>query len=147
MTIQRRDRPPALEVSGLVESGAVWTVGDLGTLPGRVADLGDVADGFVGEAAPLRAVIDAAGPLPEATHGTVVSDDGLYRASIPLEDLLDRGWVAFRLHGDLLPRERGGPLRVVVPEGRTLCWNVKGVVAIEITAGAAPDSVPANPTH
>ncbi len=147
VTIRRRTGAASLEVSGLVGAPRRWSAADLAELPGGVDDLGTLAEGFAGEAVPVGPVIDASRPAGEATHATVVSDDGHYRASIPLPELRSKGWVAIGLDGGPLPRSRGGPLRVVVPQGRTLCWNVKGVVAIELTDGAQPDSVPANPPH
>ncbi len=134
-------------MTGLARSPGAWSRDDIAGLPGRVPDLGALAEGFAGEAAPLRSILEAAAPEAAATHATVISDDGHYRASIPLDELRDRGWVAFALDGAALPRARGGPLRVVVPQGRTLCWNVKSVVEIELTAGPQPDSVPENPPH
>src|SRR5438034_447046 len=68
---------------------------------GRVADL-------------LR----AAKPVPGADHATFHSGDGLYRASIPLEEL------------GRAELEDG---RLTVPGGQTKCWNVKDVVRIEVT--------------
>ncbi len=146
MSIRRRTDEPELRVTGDVAHPRAWTRAELAALPGRIPDLGSEADGFAGEAVPLTLVLDAAEPGSEATHASVESDDGHYRASIPLPELM-LGWLAFSLDGEPLPRERGGPLRVVVPQGRTLCWNVKGVTTIRITAGAEPDSVPANPPH
>ena len=74
---------------------------------------------------------------PGVTHGTVVSRDGGYRASVPLSDLLDGGVLSIE----------DGALRMVVEGGSTLCWNVKDVGSIELTAGPQPDSVPENPPH
>jgi hypothetical protein len=71
-----------------------------------------------------------------ADHATVVSRDG-YRASIPLPMLRSGGIVTI---------ENGG-YRLRVEEGRTLCWNVKDVVSIELTVGRAEDDVPQRPTH
>jgi hypothetical protein len=77
-------------------------------------------------------LLDRAAPGAAGDHATVVSGDDGYRASIPLMELrrgqLDDG-------------------RLTIPDGRTLCWNVKNVVRIEVTAGPQPDSVPANPPH
>ena len=147
MTLRSRTGPASIAITGLVDSPLVLTVDDLITVPGSIADLGAKVEGFSGEAAPLNVLLDRAQPTNQATHGTVLSDDGHYKASIPLGDLTDKGWLAFRLDGTDLPRDMGGPLRVVVPQGRTLCWNVKGVVEIRLTAGPEPDSVPANPKH
>ncbi len=147
MTIRRRDDAVQLAVAGLASSPRAWERSEIAELPGRIDDLGEHAPGFAGEAVPLAPIIAAADPDAAATHATVVSDDGHYRASIPLAELRDKGWLAYGLDGGPLPRDRGGPLRVVVPQGRTLCWNVKGAVEIELTDGPRPDSVPANPPH
>lgn len=77
-------------------------------------------------------LIDAAAPHEEADHGTVVSAIDGYRASIPLPELR-RGVLADG--------------RLTIPDGRTLCWNVKDVVRIEVTTGKEPDDVPENPPH
>lgn len=80
---------------------------------------------------PVADLLAAAAPRPEADHATVHSGDG-YRASIPVHEL------------------RRGTLtegRLTVPDGRTLCWNVKDVVRIELTSGKHADSVPENPPH
>ena len=92
----------------------------------------------VGENPPARvaAVLDRVRPLPEATHGTVVAADG-YRASIPLKTLRAGGVFSVDDYG----------LRLHVEDGRTLCWNVKDVIALEVTVGIAPDDIPENPPH
>jgi hypothetical protein len=76
--------------------------------------------------------LEAVRPLSEADHATVHSRLDGYKASIPLEDLR-RGLITDG--------------RLVVKSGRTLCWNVKDVARIEVTAGPRPDSVPDRPTH
>ena len=100
-----------------------------------------------GAAVPVASLLERADPLPEATHGTVVGGDSNYTASIPLEDLLVGGWLAYRLGNDPLPAQQGGPLRLIVLQGSTLCWNVKDVTEIRLTAGKEPDSIPENPSH
>ena len=86
----------------------------------------DDRTGIVGD------LLAQARPRPEADHATVVSALDGYRASIPL-DQLATGVLADG--------------RLTVPDGRTLCWNVKDVVRIEVTAGKQPDDVPENPPH
>jgi DMSO/TMAO reductase YedYZ molybdopterin-dependent catalytic subunit len=135
-----------LRVDGLVASPRGGTRADLAGLPG-VARISDVAPGSAGRAAPLEALLAAADPDRGADHGTVESDDGLYRASIPLRDLRESGWVIFETDGAALPRDSGGPFRVVIRAGRTLCWNVKSAMLIRLTEGSEPDSVSENPPH
>jgi hypothetical protein len=77
-------------------------------------------------------LLTRAGPLPGADHATVHAADDGYTASIPLADL-ERATLTDG--------------RLVVEGGRTLCWNVKDVVRIEVTVGHRPDSVPENPSH
>ena len=51
---------------------------------------------------------------------SVESEDGEYRASIPLEELSSKGVVVYGLADDHLPRERGGPRSGYwCPRGRT----------------------------
>ena len=107
-------------VTGLVERpGCV----DLGALPASPNVM--VAD-----------VLDQVGLATGATHATVVSADGGYTASIPLEELLAGGHLAV-----------GEDIRLTITGGRTLCWNVKDVATIRVTDGPEPDSVPENPPH
>ena len=93
----------------------------------------------------VAAVVGAATPSPAATHATVISRDGGYRASIPLADLNASGVIEYRADGVPLPS--GGSYRLKVPAGRTLCWNVKDVAEIEVTIGSRPDDVAARPKH
>lgn len=136
-----------LRVTGLVGRARQLSWAQVDELPGAVPDLETVIEGFSGRAVPVREVLEAAEPMDGAGYVTVESDDGLYRASIPRSELEGKGWLAFRLGEGPLPRERGGPFRLVVPEGRTLCWNVKGVAELRLTADPEPDSVPADPPH
>jgi DMSO/TMAO reductase YedYZ molybdopterin-dependent catalytic subunit len=82
--------------------------------------------------AALTELLTRARPRPSGDHATVHSGDDGYTASIPLHDLA---------RGSLTDG------RLFVEGGRTLCWNVKDVVRIEVTAGPRPDSVPENPPH
>lgn len=97
-------------------------------------------------AVPVGALLDRVDLPADATHVTAVSDDGAYTASIPLDDARSGG----RLYvGDVgtLGRSMGGPFRLIVHEGSTLCWNVKAVGEFRLTDGPEPDSVPESPTH
>lgn len=147
VTLGPRSHAPSLRVSGLVARHGELAYEEIARLDGSIPDLGAVADGFVGRAVPMRAVIDRSRPDRRATYITVESDDGFYRASIPLRELAEKGWLAHSLGEGPLPRERGGPLRVVVPRGRTLCWNVKSVAELRFTAQPEPDGVPDDPPH
>jgi hypothetical protein len=76
---------------------------------------------------PMASLICVVDPTEGADHATVVSGDGLFRASVPLD------WLR-------TARIEAGRLRV--PDAPARCWSVKDVVAIRFTVGAEPDSVP-----
>jgi len=147
MSLQRRSGASELRVEGEVGHALGLAVADLEETAGEAVDISAQAPGFAGRAVPVAPLLAVAGPLPGADHCTVSSGDGHYTASIPLADLNRSGWLVFALGDGPLPRDRGGPLRLLVPQGTTLCWNVKDVVAIRLTRGPEPDSVPANPPH
>ena len=78
---------------------------------------------------PLRAVLDAAGAEPDATHVTVRSVTGW---SVHLErHELDDALLATHVAGTLLPMANGAPCRLVAPERRGLDW-IKWVAFIEV---------------
>lgn len=103
--IVRRDEPHTLVIDGLVSR--------------RVER--EAREG------PLEPLLEEAGPEDAADHGTVMSGDGHFTASIPL---------AF------LARSRLENGRLWVPDAPTHCWDVKDVIRIELTAGRQPDTVP-----
>jgi DMSO/TMAO reductase YedYZ molybdopterin-dependent catalytic subunit len=70
----------------------------------------------------LAALLALARPRDDASHVLVHGHDG-YSANLPLEEALkDDVLVAHRLQGAPLPREHGGPARLVVPQ----LWAWKG---------------------
>ncbi len=97
-----------------------------------VAELKGIAQG--GE-------IEVSDLLPDDARATHASFDSVardYRASIPIDVVRGQGVILI---------DEDGRLRLRVREGRTLCWNVKDVGSIRLTAGPEEDSVPANPPH
>ena len=68
------------------------------------------------EGVSFRAIVEMAKPKDNAKFVTFECDDG-YTTSLPVRDLLEEGvLLAYRLRGELLKPERGGPLRLVVPQ-------------------------------
>lgn len=84
---------------------------------------------------PMRALLSRESGV---THASFESQDGDYRASIPLDVVVDLGIVEV---------QEGGGLRLRVIDGDTLCWNVKDLGKIRLTDGPEPDSVPESPPH
>ena len=136
-----------LRVTGLADRTGDIEWDEIAALPGVVAEAATVAPGAHGAAVAMAPVITLAAPTAVATHCTVASRDGDYTASIPIATLRQGGWLAFALDGSPLPADLGGPLRLTVADGATLCWNVKDVGELRFTAAHEPDSVPENPPH
>ena len=142
----------AVHVHGAVVRSARFTRPDFEVL-GPIADMRQIDTAKRGRAVRLEAVLDAVEPVAAATHVTAISRDGSYRASIPLADAMASGWLAFGSAdpdapaATPLPAAQGGPFRLTVAEGRTLCWNVKDVGELKVTVGSEPDDVPERPPH
>lgn len=109
-------------------------VPDLLAHPDQIPDVSGRLPDRHGPAVPVASVM--ATDLPFVTVSSV---DGAYTASIPTGDLMAGGL--------LLLDDPGGPVRLVVADGSTLCWNVKHVGSLRATPHREPDSVPENPPH
>jgi DMSO/TMAO reductase YedYZ molybdopterin-dependent catalytic subunit len=60
-------------------------------------------------------LLAAARPLPSASFVLAYSHTG-YTTNLPLADVTDaKAWVAWEVDGGALPREHGGPARLLVP--------------------------------
>jgi DMSO/TMAO reductase YedYZ molybdopterin-dependent catalytic subunit len=63
----------------------------------------------------VDSLLATAKPKPTATHVVAFSHTG-YTTNIPLPEVLDgKALVAWEADGQLLPREHGGPARMIVP--------------------------------
>ena len=122
-----------LRITGLASGIVGWR--ELGDIADEAEAAGGLSDGVVGAAVPVASVVERFPIDPSATHCSVVSRDSSYSASIPVDELLGGGWLAYALDGKQLPAEKGGPFRLTVMQGTTLCWNVKDVGELRFTAG------------
>ncbi len=135
----------ALRATGLGRGSLEWS--EIDSIAAAAGDGGDVAAAGTTAAVAVASILEHLVIDPAATHCSVVSRDGSYSASIPLDELRDGGWLGYALDGKALTSDLGGPLRLTVRQGTTLCWNVKDVGELRFTAGKEPDSVPEKPTH
>ncbi len=123
----------------------------LAALDGQVADVGTLIPGRVGGAVTLQAILDHLQPAPDLDYLTVESTDGGFAASVPLETLR-HALIAYRVGGAPLPRDKGGPLRFLIPDdegcatgGADACANVKFVGTLRLTRGKGRDTRPETP--
>ena len=135
---------PGMEWSVDVDDGTdrtTWRLGDL-TAHADLDPDGGAALGRRGATVPVRAVLITSHPWV-----TVASADGAYRASIPAEELMRGGMLLVGSVEAPLEEAEGGPVRLLVTDGDTLCWNVKHVGSLTATEERLPDSVPEQPPH
>jgi DMSO/TMAO reductase YedYZ molybdopterin-dependent catalytic subunit len=128
---------------GLVENEVSFTWNELLALP-RVTVTSDVhcvtrwsRYDNVWEGVAVREILGRAKPRSEARAVMVHTEEG-YTTNLLLEDLLsDDALLAFRHDGQDLPKEHGGPCRLVVP--RWYFWkSAKWIRSFEFLAVNAP---------
>jgi DMSO/TMAO reductase YedYZ molybdopterin-dependent catalytic subunit len=130
-------------VDGLVARPQEWTWEEIHALPPS-AFRGDIHcvtrwskldTGFAGVS--VDTLLDAAEPLPEATHALARSYGG-YTTNLPLDDVRGgKAWVVWDHDGAPLAPEHGGPARLLVPH--LYFWkSAKWVRGLEVLGHDAP---------
>jgi len=97
-----------------------------------VADVGELVAGRRGGAARLAGLLCLAEPTPAARFVHVESEDGGFTANVPLDQAMRAGLVLYEHEGDELPRELGGPFRLLFVDGEDCSVNVKFLGRIEL---------------
>jgi DMSO/TMAO reductase YedYZ molybdopterin-dependent catalytic subunit len=110
-----------MTVDGLVAEEHTWTWQEMHQLPPSdyagdihcVTTWSKFDTSFGGVS--IDTLFEVAKPLPEATHVLATSTTG-YTTNLPLEHLRGgQAWVVWTHEGEALPREHGGPVRLLVP--------------------------------
>jgi DMSO/TMAO reductase YedYZ molybdopterin-dependent catalytic subunit len=108
-------------VEGLVEQPTTWTWDQMHALPPSAyhGDIHCVTTwsklGMEFEGVSLDTLLAVARPRADASHVVAFSSTG-YTTNLPLADVTDgKAWVAFMAEGQPLPRDHGGPARLLVP--------------------------------
>jgi DMSO/TMAO reductase YedYZ molybdopterin-dependent catalytic subunit len=137
-----------LRVDGSVTEEGNWTYDDLSKLPHelQIEDVSKIEPGISGSGVRVKAVIGKAKPASRADHATFHSSDGKFAASVPLTEAIERGILVYKRDGSPLSPTKGGPVRLVIPQGDDACANVKAVNRIEITVGKGKDTT-VDPDH
>jgi hypothetical protein len=137
-----------LRIEGEVYSPRELSFADLALLPEQIPDVGQLIPGREGGGVRLRSLLQAVGLKETATHITLVSSDGKFSASVPLDAVRD-AVVAYRLGNAPLPPQQGGPIRFFIPHveecaigGVDACANVKFVGLIRLSHGPGTDTRP-----
>jgi len=119
----------SFDVRGLAATSPAWDLDDLRRMPleERVLDLhcvwGWTRPALRWEGIPLSRLIDAARPLPSATHVVARQIEGPYASCLTMAEA--RGsLLALRVDGADIEPEHGGPLRLIPPANK---WGYKSV--------------------
>jgi DMSO/TMAO reductase YedYZ molybdopterin-dependent catalytic subunit len=122
-----------LRIEGEVTTPREIGFDDLASLPEQVADVSALVPGREGGAVRLRSVLAAVGVKDGATHVTLDSEDGSFSQDAPLA-ALGNAVLLYRIDDRPLPKEKGGPVRFLIPDledcgtgGVDRCTNVKGL--------------------
>jgi DMSO/TMAO reductase YedYZ molybdopterin-dependent catalytic subunit len=109
----------SLTVDGMVSAPQSWSWEQFGSLPSEdvPCDIHCVTKwsklGTTFRGVPLDALLEAAGP--QGGYATAFSYGG-YTTNLALDDLTGgKAWVVTEHEGEPLPREHGGPARLLVP--------------------------------
>lgn len=129
----------ALTVSGMVETPLSFVFDDITAMAAeeRLVDLPCVegwTETALWKGVRLAPLLERAGVL-EGAGSVVFSSPGGYTTSLTLADIAETDpLLAYGSNGEMLPREQGFPLRLVVPDRLGYKW-IKWVTAIEVIYG------------
>ncbi len=131
-----------LEVDGSVEKSVKWGYESLVNIPDeyQIEDVSKHVAGMAGSGVLVKALLNAAIPLPSSDHVTFHSQDGKFAASIPIGEIREQAILIYKWDGAPLPESKGGPIRLAIPKGDDECANVKSVIRIEVTSGKGKDT-------
>ena len=138
----------SITVEGDVRSRLTLSFEDLASLPGQIADVAPLVAGRSGTAVELRSLLASAGVEATASWITVESDDASFAASVPLE-AVGQAVIVYALGGAPLPRDKGGPFRLLIPDAARCssgdvdkCANVKAVGVLRLESEHGRDTRP-----
>ncbi len=95
---------------------------------------------FRGEGIRIAGLLEIVRPKPDATHATFYGAGG-FAASVTLPEA-ENGILIYKSGSEYLTEKEGGPVRLVIPAGTSLCNNAKSLHRIEITVGKGVDVAP-----
>jgi DMSO/TMAO reductase YedYZ molybdopterin-dependent catalytic subunit len=140
-----------LTVEGEVDNPLGLTFDDLANFEARyqITDVSRIERSRQGDAVKLAGLLAMARAGPRARYLGLHSSQDDFHASIPLAPVRDQAFLIYRIGGEPLAREAGGPLRFFIPDAASChsdeideCASVKYVDRIELTAERGRDNRP-----
>ena len=121
---------PILRIGG--KRQADLTYQDLCDLPGQIDDVGTEVPGRHGEAIRIRHLLDPELVPSQPKEVVFHACDDEFSARVPFEMARDKGLFLYRIEGEPLPVNQGGPLRLLIPGIDDHCSNVKHIFRIQL---------------
>ena len=142
---------PILRIEGTVDAPADLTFEDLCDFEPehQIRDVSQLVSSRKGDAITLAGLLKRARVQTTARYLGLHSSTDDFHASIPLEPVRDQGFLIYRINGQPVAKEAGGPFRFFIPESASChtdeideCANVKFVDRIELTQTKGFDNRP-----
>ncbi|MGE0760454.1 MAG: molybdopterin-dependent oxidoreductase [Pirellulaceae bacterium] len=142
---------PTLRITGEVTTPLTLTYEDLAAMPVeyQLEDISRLDPKRRGDAVKLRGLLQRVGVKSAACYLGLHSRTDDFHASIPLAPIADRAYLIYRLHGQPLTVQQGGPFRFYILDYAAChtheideCANVKFVDHMELTVSAGFDNRP-----
>jgi DMSO/TMAO reductase YedYZ molybdopterin-dependent catalytic subunit len=140
-----------LQITGRVARPRELTFADLAAISGddQIIDVSRIVPGRKGDAVRLAGLLKLVEPAADAKYLGLSASRDDFHASIPLAAVAERALVIYRLDGQPLSDQAGGPFRFFIPDFAAChtdeideCANVKFVERIELTADKGHDNRP-----
>jgi DMSO/TMAO reductase YedYZ molybdopterin-dependent catalytic subunit len=140
-----------LNITGEVQSPCSLSFADLAAVPDehQIADVSRLVPGRKGDAVRLAGILELVRPKSNAKWLGLHAARDDFHASIPLAAVTDKALLIYRLDGQPLPENAGGPVRFFIPDFAAChtheideCANVKFVDRLEFTAEKGFDNRP-----
>lgn len=140
-----------LKISGQIARPCELDFSALAALPAeyQLIDVSRLVPARKGDAITLRGLLSVVQPAANVRYLTLHASADNFHASIPLEKVVEKAFLIYRLDGQPLTAKAGGPFRFFIPDHLAChaaeideCANVKFVEHIELTAERGFDNRP-----
>ena len=140
-----------VKIDGEVDRPVELTFDDLASIADehQITDVSQYDPQRTGDAVTLAGLLELVQARTTAQHLGLHADADNFHASIPLEPVRNRAFLIYRIAGEPLKPEKGGPARFYIPDHAAChtdqideCANVKFVDHIELTVDQGYDNRP-----
>lgn len=142
---------PILKITGQIVAPVELDFAALAAISAeyQINDVSRLVPSRKGDAITLRGLLAIAKPQSDVRYLTLHASADNFHASIPLEKIVEKAFLIYRLDGQPLTAKAGGPFRFFIPDHLAChaaeideCANVKFVDHLELTVERGFDNRP-----